>query len=403
MSVTNSLDALARGAERPRQETLAFNQLDTTRASAVHRFAALVQEFWPAGKLLLLKWYLVSILIAFLPFAMTLRVSSVPIFTRSAHHTLPFFWDANILFMIFISFPCICILTATDQPVLINSLRMVQADGTLVISEIDQRDISERWNRIFRLTNVVGQLFGLFLGALIARINIIAYTQPHVGYWITDAAGKMQPIGFAFAFFIFIVYALATVYVSRNVTIAFLLNDIVARSTLNILPFHPDQSGGLRAVGELGLRNQYTLTLVGLNLVLLVAWSYMFLTIPKQLDGLIVAACVAYLLLGPVVFAGPLLPFRAAMRENKDKVMGEVAQRMKRELDHLREQIPSGPISEQDLLLIDRLRKISDFADELPVWPFNAFTLKKFMSAYIIPIVSSASYPVVRFLLQHLR
>ena len=36
--------------------------------------------------------------------------------------------------------------------------------------------------------------------------------------------------------------------------------------------------------------------------------------------------------------------------------------------------------------------------DELPVWPFDPGTLRKFMTAYVIPIVS-AGYPVAKTIL----
>ena len=37
--------------------------------------------------------------------------------------------------------------------------------------------------------------------------------------------------------------------------------------------------------------------------------------------------------------------------------------------------------------------------DELPVWPFDAGTLRKFLTAYIIPLVSGVGYPVLKIVL----
>jgi hypothetical protein len=173
-----------------------------------------------------------------------------------------------------------------------------------------------------------------------------------------------------------------------------LLRDAVSHAQLQIIPFHPDRCGGLRPVGQLGLRTQYGLTVFGLNVVSLVAISTLYLNVPATLFALIAAAAVAYVVLGPVVFVGPLLPFRAGMLRTKAELMGEVAARLRAELQRLRQLLPAGDISKDDEDLIDRLRKLGAVVDELPVWPFDAGTLRKFLTAYVIPIGSAAVYPM---------
>jgi len=37
--------------------------------------------------------------------------------------------------------------------------------------------------------------------------------------------------------------------------------------------------------------------------------------------------------------------------------------------------------------MIERWRKIGAIIDELPVWPFDADTMRKFIAAYLIPLV----------------
>ncbi|MFZ3352342.1 MAG: hypothetical protein WA268_15905 [Xanthobacteraceae bacterium] len=46
-------------------------------------------------------------------------------------------------------------------------------------------------------------------------------------------------------------------------------------------------------------------------------------------------------------------------------------------------------VTAEDEQLIDRLRKIGDVIDDLPVWPFDSVTLRKFIAAYLIPAVVS--------------
>jgi hypothetical protein len=111
-------------------------------------------------------------------------------------------------------------------------------------------------------------------------------------------------------------------------------------------------------------------------------------------------AAISYIVLGPAVFPGPLMPFRQGMVRTKTDLMNVVARRLRVELSRVRDNLRDGPITKEDEELIERLRKIGTFIDELPVWPFDARTLRKFMTAYVIPVVGSASYPAIKFLIE---
>jgi hypothetical protein len=192
------------------------------------------------------------------------------------------------------------------------------------------------------------------------------------------------------------------IYVLRSIAISLFLKDLVAHTEIRMLPFHPDKCGGLRPVGQLGLRNQYSLTIFGLNVVVLAVVTILYLRVSPAIYGLIAAAVIGYVILGPLVFMGPLLPFRTGMLRTKAELMSEVAQRLRVELRRLRSQLPSGAITKEDEELIDRLRKIGALIDELPVWPFDAGTLRKFLAAYVIPMLSAVAYPLLRNVLAFL-
>jgi hypothetical protein len=44
------------------------------------------------------------------------------------------------------------------------------------------------------------------------------------------------------------------------------------------------------------------------------------------------------------------------------------------------------------------LRKIGAVIDELPVWPFDATTLRRFLTAYVVPALGAASVPLLKWL-----
>src|SRR5262249_20779594 len=121
--------------------------------------------------------------------------------------------------------------------------------------------------------------------------------------------------------------------------------------------------------------------------------------IPASLYALMIAGVIAYLILGPIVFVAPLLPFRSGMQANKAELRSEIVQRLRMESESLRKQLPlKAAVTKEDEELIERLRQMCAAIDELPVWPFDPGTLRKFMTAYVIPIVS-AGYPVAKTIL----
>jgi hypothetical protein len=62
--------------------------------------------------------------------------------------------------------------------------------------------------------------------------------------------------------------------------------------------------------------------------------------------------------------------------------------------------LPSGPITDEDYQILDRLRKYSTVIDKLPVWPFDAITSRKFASAYIFPVAGSVVIAVIKGLIK---
>jgi hypothetical protein len=370
--------------------------VDTTALSFLHH------QQWLSGRRdspSLLRIYFIVAGCTYLPLVVAALLSPIPVASPSENLRLPFLYDWNVAWMFLVSLPCLVALTITDQQALSSSLRRVQADGILMVSKPDAGLLTSRWAHRYRIANIIGQGVGVVVGMLIAYFNYVSYSARSTGYWIARD-GRLVIAGYVFILCIFVFYALIPPYIVRSFCTSLFLRDLVRHASLRMLPFHPDRSGGLRPVGRLGLRNQYGLTVFGINLVSLVAISVLYLQVPPALIGLIVAAGLAYVALGPAVFMGPLLPFRAGMLRSKTELMGEVAQRLRVELHRLRAQLPSGPITREDEELIDRLRKVGQVIDELPVWPFDASTLRRFLTAYVIPVAGAVAYPVITTIIE---
>ncbi|HET9183109.1 MAG TPA: hypothetical protein VFP59_13315 [Candidatus Angelobacter sp.] len=382
---------------REAESSNALLTLDTTAASLPHRLAKYYSQGEvkrpPSGA----KAYFATIVLSYVPLLIAGFFSPNSFTTPTSSLKLPFLYDWNIAFMFLVSFPTLVRMTVTDQHVLTSALRQVQRDGILILPADAASSLSLIWGRRFRSINLYSQAVGVIVGVTVAYFNYLVFTPPKVGFWMASQ-GHLTLQGVVLLWSLCLFYGLVPVYVLRSMAVSFFLKDIVRHAQLHLLPFHPDRSGGLRPVGRLGIRNQYLLTVFGLNVVFLFIITTHYLGGRGPSYAIALAATAAYVILGPFVFLGPLLPFRAGMIRTKSELMSEVAQRLRVELDGVRTKMISGTITKDEEELVDRLRKFGAVIDELPIWPFDAGTLRKFVAAYVFPILGSVGYPLAKAL-----
>lgn len=335
--------------------------------------------------------YLVAVGVTYLPLVLAVLVGGKPV-----NPSLSFFDDWNVFFMFLVVFPMLVLFILRDDAELGRALGEIKAQGALNISDESAAKLIRRWQRKFHAWNLRAQVIGVLAGTLVMSVNYDVYAKHDLGYWIVDRPPHgLLLCGYVYLSCIFLFWFTVAVYVVRVLVISTFLRALVKRSVLRMMPFHPDKAGGLGPVGKLGVRNQYLLTVVGLNIVILHAVCHRHLVDPVSKDlpdlvhGLIVAAGIFYVLIGPLVFMGPLLAFRPAMMRSKNELMGDVAIRLRAELHRLRGQLAHGALTKEDEELVERLRKVGAVADEMPVWPFDVATLRRFVGAYILPVAGA--------------
>jgi hypothetical protein len=331
----------------------------------------------------LVRVYLVVVVATYLPLLLAAKLEG-PLWDGSAG-TLTFLHDWGLGYALLVSLPSLVVLLVSDEYVLSTSLDEVQRDGVIALSERAANSLRATWKRYFRIWNLIAQFAGIGFGIVLGIVTLGSYVKPDIASWIAPK-GQVHLAGYVYLYCIILLYTLVIIYVTRCIAVSLFLRALVAGAPLRILPLHPDKCGGLRPVGRLGLRNQYTLTVLGINIVLLlVVWVYtMHRTAP--LRDVMIAASVAYLILGPVIFMAPLLPFRAGMQEAKKEWTHEVARVVRVEIERLRVQFGKNEVTKPDEESIERLRKVGAAIDELPIWPFDPSTLRKFATAYIVPL-----------------
>jgi hypothetical protein len=312
---------------------------------------------------------------------------------------LPFLRDWNVMFMFLVTMPALVAYLVNDQRVLTSALARTVREEILELSVSDAIALSADWKKRFQQVNVSAQAIAVVIGGVVAWVNYLLYSPAIVGYWMMDE-GHLTGAGVVFLWGVFLFFALTAVYVVRSVAVTFLLRDLLKCSTIRMVPFHPDGSGGLRPVGAIGLNNQYLLSVYGLNVISLVIVKRA-LIVPQGLWVLMIVAAVAYAIVGPIVFVAPLMQFRTGMMRAKSELMNEVAQRLRSELDRIRLKLRKDDITKSDEELIERLRKIGAVINDLPVWPFDAPTVRKFLTAYLAPLVGTFGFPLIKKAIQY--
>jgi hypothetical protein len=375
----------------------AFVHIDTTRRSLLHRLA-LGRAGTDPGAKSIVRTYFVAVALTYGLMCVAAALDWATA-AAAAGVRVPFWRDLNTAFMFLVAFPTIVVLVVTDDAALRRALARVQQDGVLTMTPSQENTIEARWSAMFSRINRIGQVMALAIGTAIMIANYLVLTPRQVGFWIASG-GRLRPIGALFLLSVCMFFAVVAFYIIRTFAISFLLANVVRFGDIRMLPFHPDKCGGLRPVGRLALRNQYGLTVMGINVVLFALTSMIYLSAPPALYVLVGLAVAGYLIVGPVLFVGPLLPFRTGMMRTKSDLMSEVAQRLSVELARIRGELRAGSITREDEKLIDRLRKIGAVIDELPVWPFDAGILRRFLTAYVVPLAGAILYPVAAMLFE---
>jgi hypothetical protein len=288
-----------------------------------------------------------------------------------------FFWFA-------ISFPLLTVYAITDQFLLIEAVKKIARENILCVSLNNAENLVNSWKSHFEKFNITYQIIGIVIGLLAAYLNYIMWSNPKVGFWILKGT-RFSITGWVYLYCVFLFFYTVIVYVLRICSESFFLRDVARSGEVRLEPFHPDGCGGLSPVGKIGLRHQYILTLIGINLLIFYFHNVKLLDKSLIINIVMITLIVGYVIIGPLVFFSPLIPFRKAMKSFKSNLINDFSSRLQEELDKVRTNLKGQSISKEDRELIEMLRNIIILFQELPVWPFDTRTIRKFVIAYLAP------------------
>jgi hypothetical protein len=357
-------------------------RLETGRWSLLH--ALLTPP--PGAPLSLVKSYFVPYIITVLLFF------GVPLFfviIKPIEPTelikVPFMDDWNLQFIFLVTMPLMVTLVLTERSIIPSCIASIQKEGVLFISDETGRELSQIWEQRYKIINILSQIFSVLIAMAVSFLLYCGYTHnKYVGWHAPQGVLNLpgwinllyQTPAFCFVFFVYLVRGIAT---------SVLLHSLVGQSELRIEPFHPDNSGGLRMIARIGLRNQYVLAAGGINILL----AYLVLSklnIP-HIYSLLVVAAIVYVVVCPIVFVGPLLPFHKVMLTKKKEELRIVVDRLHKEYYLIMSNLNHKGITTQDDETITRLQNLKVLIEQTPVWPFDTRILRKFLTIYLLPLV----------------
>lgn len=285
------------------------------------------------------------------------------------------------------------------HPVILGYFCWLQKEGEQLFAELARGEIIESEEHLQkvlvkcrkRLQNRWGPLictasslvFASWFTLAFAPSSVLSpYSSAPYPSWVT-----VHPtIAWVRAPVIFVVfYALAmTIYDLAVIIIT--LNDSLRNQRIQVEPFNPDKAGGLGFIGRFSANLGYLIGVLGLLL------SVRTIQAPADLSDtrnyVFILGFAVYLLLAPTIFFLPLWATHTAMVSFRDHLLTELATKLDSVLEQLR--APHRKNAEQIEPLLEDFQQLDKvhalIIDQVPVWPFNTKSLRKFFGLTLSPL-----------------
>ncbi len=296
------------------------------------------------------------------------------------------------MFMFLVTMPVLMTLLLTERTAIPLAIARAESAGVLT-PPTELKKFCDTWEAKYRVWNVIALCAAVPAG-IVATIANYHTTNSLTGRsWAFTDLGDTDGATINAAGWVFLLwqipafYGVCTIYVIRGATTIRFLVALVRESNIVLRPFHPDRAAGLRPIGGIGLRNQLLLMAGGFNMLCL-------LLVATKLDSpemraIVAAAAAVYILFCPIVFLGPLLPFRRAMLSARREFQERIDESLCRQFTTMMGALDQHGLTEQNRQNLDYLQSLKKIADRIPVWPFDSSTLAKFLFAYGSPLATA--------------
>lgn len=178
-------------------------------------------------------------------------------------------------------------------------------------------------------------------------------------------------------------YFLLAVLVWKLSVIVLYTRKLCRNFEIIIQPLNPDKCGGLKPIGDLCLDINLLIFFAGIGLAI-----YYHIA-PQEISPYLLIFILGYLALSIFLFFFPLSEAHGAMKYYKDQLLDDLSKRLNLEYKKMQDQIREKGI-EVNYTKLDRLEKIEKIyqkAELMPIWPFDKNTLTTFSYRVMFPVV----------------
>ena len=185
---------------------------------------------------------------------------------------------------------------------------------------------------------------------------------------------------FAYYFLAVIVFSLAIIIMTLN-------RIMKIDNVVNIKIYHPDDAGGLGAIGRFMANIGYLVFTFGMVVVMLFVQARIFSGFNT---GWLIAASVglaAYTLVSPVFFLWPLLSTHRAMLKYRDQLLLTISAEIN-EICHQTIQNKNDDSPNARFTRLKQLEELYKLTQKYPTWPFGTPNLRKYSTLTLSPVLS---------------
>lgn len=346
-----------------------------------------------AEKIPLLKYLQVYLLLVAVTWVIPLLITwgTQPTLVRQdSDILLPFLLDLNVTMICLVSTPFLLFVFMREPSQHASTLADLYNSRIVRMSQAAAVSFVAKWEKEFSRGNIWAQVAGVAAAGAVFSMNFFgAETSEHYGrLWQTynASSGSFNVAGWFYLLLqVSLFFFIAGQLLVRELILVKMLFDLTRVSQLEVQPLHPDKVGGLGPVARLGLTYQFGIALLGVNLGTMIITSRIIGA--ETQTPIIVASLILYSLLAPLVFVGPLLPFRMNMVRSKRAILHRLSHSFEREFKQTLNKVENGTLSDQALGEIQNLNQLYSMVSKFPEWPFDTSTLRKFISVFVSPLV----------------
>jgi hypothetical protein len=164
------------------------------------------------------------------------------------------------------------------------------------------------------------------------------------------------------------------------------LNKILKRKNLDVIPFHPDRCGGLKPLSDYSIKTAYLISIVGIYVGVIV---HQLLTKGgRQYVWYIFLVIILYSVLSFGCFFGPLFTAHKGMKLAKRNLLLDISKQFQEDYSMAQSSLRDDPdILKKRTEKIKGLREFYMMTDEFPVWPFDISTLRRYLLTAPTPLL----------------